>query len=86
MTAGHASRIHLDTMPATLRALYFPPTVKPERFKSGMPVKGRNEPSAIGGVAWVVHQLHHEMSYEQVTQKVWMNTVRLFGLHELTYK
>lgn len=79
MTSTHASKVHLDAMPADLRALYFPPAVKAERFTPGMPVKSRNEPNAIGGVAWIIHRLQ-ELPFEQITQRVWMNTVRLFSL------
>lgn len=66
-------------MPLDLRARYFPPALKPEKFKAGMPVKGRNEPSAIGGVAWTMHQLH-DVPFDQITQRVWQNTVELFEL------
>ncbi|OJT02743.1 hypothetical protein TRAPUB_6737 [Trametes pubescens] len=56
---------------------------KPESFVYGRPVKGRNEPGAIGGVAWVVHKLSEGASFEQVTEKAWKNTVEVFGLAEL---
>ncbi|THH02563.1 hypothetical protein EW026_g292 [Hermanssonia centrifuga] len=56
---------------------------KPETFVYGKPVKGRNEPTAIGGVAWVVHKLNEGVPYEKVTEKAWKNTVELFGLTEL---
>lgn len=82
MTSTHASKIHLDTLPPVLRALYFPPTTKPEQFVYGKPVKGRNEPTAVGGVAWVMHRLN-EVPFESVAEKVWKNTVELFGLEEL---
>lgn len=44
-------------------------------------VKGRNEPCAIGLVAWVVSKLHG-VSVEEVGEKAWGNTVGLFGLDE----
>ncbi|KAJ8468394.1 hypothetical protein ONZ51_g9672 [Trametes cubensis] len=66
-----------------LNALYFPPGTKPEAFVYGRPVKGRNEPTAIGGVAWVVHKLNDGVPFEKVTEKAWKNTVELFGLAEL---
>ncbi len=85
LTSTHASRAHLNTLPPDLHALYFPPATKPEAFVSGKPVKGRNEPSAVGGVAWVVHKLHDAdgASFAQFTEAVWRNTVELFALEEL---
>ncbi|KAK0233055.1 hypothetical protein IW262DRAFT_1444003 [Armillaria fumosa] len=82
MTSTHASKPYLDTLPASLRALYFPQTMRPEQFVYGRPVKGRNEPCAIGGVAWVIHKLNG-VPFEKVTEKAWKNTVELFGLEEL---
>lgn len=83
MTSTHASKRHLDTLPAALREVYFPSARKPESFVSGSPVKGRNEPSAIGGVAWVVKSLHEGATLEKVASQVWKNTVDVFSLHEL---
>jgi TatD DNase family protein len=83
MTASHASRVHLDKIPQSLRSLYFPPGTKPDSFIYGRPVKGRNEPSAIGGVAWVIHRLNEGISLERVTERVWTNTVEVFDLEEL---
>lgn len=83
MTSTQASRAHLASLPANLNALYFPPATKPESFSYGKAVKGRNEPTAIGGVAWVVHRLNEGVPFEKVTEKVWKNTVELFGLEEL---
>lgn len=50
---------------------------------AGRPVKGRNEPTAIGAVAWVMHRLNEDVPYEKVTEKAFKNTVELFQLHEL---
>lgn len=49
---------------------------------AGQAVKGRNEPCAIGGVAWVIHRLN-DVPFENVVEKAWKNTVTLFGLEEL---
>ena len=84
MTSTHASKQHLSSLPADLSALYFPPATKPESFVSGRPVKGRNEPSAIGGVAWTVSRLHPEATFEQVAEAAWKNTVEVFALKEFT--
>jgi TatD DNase family protein len=84
MTSTHASKRHIDTLPASLRSLYFPQSTKPDNFVHGKPVKGRNEPCAIGGVAWVIHQLNPGIPFEKITEKVWRNTVELFVLHELS--
>ncbi|KAK1234188.1 hypothetical protein PQX77_002614 [Marasmius sp. AFHP31] len=83
MTSTHASKAHIDKLPASLSSLYFPPSTKPERFEYGKLVKGRNEPCAIGGVAWVIHQLNGDVPFEKVTEKAWKNTVEVFGLEEL---
>lgn len=83
MTSTHASKAHLTSLPPALNALYFPPATKPESFVYGRPVKGRNEPGAIGGVAWVVYKLAEGASFEQVTEKAWKNTIEVFGLTEL---
>lgn len=83
MNASHASRAHLDSLPKSLRDLYFPPATKPESFVEGKPVKGRNEPSAIGGVAWVIHKLNDPIAFERITERAWKNTVEVLGLDEL---
>ena len=83
MTSTHASKTHLDTLPASLRSIYLPPATKPEAFEAGKPVKGRNEPTAVGAVAWVVHKLNDGVPFEKVTEKAFKNTVELFQLHEL---
>ena len=83
MTTTQASRVHINALPASLSTLYFPEAKKPEAFVHGKPVKGRNEPTAIGGVAWVIHRLHEGTSFEQITETAWKNTVDLFNLHEL---
>ncbi|GJJ09887.1 hypothetical protein Clacol_004111 [Clathrus columnatus] len=82
LTSTHASKAHLDSLPQPLNSLFFPSAKRPEQFILGQAVKGRNEPTAIGGVAWVVHQLHG-VPFKTVTEKVWKNTVELFGLKEL---
>jgi len=83
MTTSHASRVHLDSLPQSLRSLYFPPGTKPESFVYGRPVKSRNEPTAIGGVAWIIHSLHEGIPFERITERAWKNTVEVFGLEEL---
>ncbi|KAJ7492782.1 Mg-dependent DNase [Mycena latifolia] len=79
MTGGHASKQHLTSVPPSLRELYFPPSTKPESFTQGKAVKGRNEPCAIGGVAWVMHKLH-DIPLEKITEKAFKNTSELFSL------
>lgn len=83
MTGSHASKPHLDSLPQSLRSLYFPPATKSESFVYGQPVKGRNEPSAIGGVAWVIKQLHTDIPFERIAERAWKNTVEVFALDEL---
>lgn len=82
MTSTHASRKHIDNLPADLRELFLPPAVRVEAFVPGRPVKGRNEPSAIGAVAWVAHKVK-EVAFEDFVEQGWTNVVELFGLREL---
>ena len=74
----------MDSLPAHLRQLFFPPAKKAESFEPGKLVKGRNEPCAIGGVAWVMHRLRHEegVTFQDVIEHSWRNTVALFKLDE----
>ncbi|OJA16232.1 hypothetical protein AZE42_00056 [Rhizopogon vesiculosus] len=83
MTSTHASNALLGTLPASLKAKYFPPSTNSTAFVMGKPVKGRNEPSAIGGVAWVIHRLNEGVPFEKVAEKAYKNTVQLFRLVEL---
>ncbi|KAH6916887.1 hypothetical protein BKA70DRAFT_1138203 [Coprinopsis sp. MPI-PUGE-AT-0042] len=82
MAATHASKAHLDTLPQELREAFFPPSVKTERFAKGKAVKGRNEPSTTGGVAWIMHCITGT-PYSEVVRAAWENTISLFGLDEL---
>jgi TatD DNase family protein len=82
MTSTHASNKHISKMPVALSSVYFPVSTKPERFQMDKPVKGRNEPSAIGGVAWVVSRVK-DVEMAELVQSAWRNTVELFGLAEL---
>lgn len=64
----------------------------------GRPVKGRNEPSTIGGIAWVIYHLHQkaredastkgeqreEVPFWKIVHQAYMNTIKLFNLQELT--
>ena len=80
VTSGHASHKYLESIPSDLRNLYDPPSVRPEKFIYGKAIKGRNEPSTIGKVAWIVHCLHPEPSLQELTTRVWNNTIELFQL------
>ena len=82
MTSTHASRKHINSLPADLRELFLPQAVRAEAFVLGRPVKGRNEPSAVGGVAWVVHKVK-EVPFEEIVEQGWRNTIDVFGLREL---
>ncbi|KAF9269409.1 hypothetical protein L218DRAFT_1029692 [Marasmius fiardii PR-910] len=83
MTSTHASKPHLNCLPESLQPIYFPTSMKPERFTYGKPVKGRNEPCAIGGVAWTLHSLNPDVPFEELAEKAWKNTVEVFSLREL---
>lgn len=82
LTSTHASRKHLSSLPQYLSSLFSPPAKRPEQFLMGHPVKGRNEPSAIGNVAWVVHELYG-IPFEELVEQVWKNTVQLFDLQDV---
>jgi len=56
-------------------------SVKKERWVEGAMVKGRNEPCMIGRVAWAVARIKG-LSVEELTEQVWANTTRMFGLGE----
>ncbi|CCO28290.1 TatD DNase domain containing 1 [Rhizoctonia solani AG-1 IB] len=49
---------------------------------TGRAVKGRNEPCAVGGVAWVVASLKN-CELIDVSRAAWNNTVEMYDLHEL---
>lgn len=97
LTSTHASKPHLDELPPNYRSLFFPPATQPDRFVMGRPVKGRNEPTAIGGIAWVIYSLHQrargealekgqqkeDIPYWKIVQKAYRNTIELFKLPEL---
>lgn len=82
LTSTHASKQHLSSLPQSLSSLFSPPAKRPEQFLMGHPVKGRNEPSAIGNVAWVVHKLYG-IPFEEVVENAWKNTVQLFDLQNV---
>ncbi|KAH7106778.1 Mg-dependent DNase [Auriculariales sp. MPI-PUGE-AT-0066] len=82
-THTHASKQHIDTLPSQLREAFLPAGARgPERFEYGKPVKGRNEPMAIGAVAWVLSQIHGA-PFERVAERTFINTVEVFQLSEL---
>lgn len=84
MTSTHASKAHLDALPSNLKTAYVPENKQPEKYVEGKAVKGRNEPCTIGGVAWVVARVIPDASFEEASKAAWENTVRVFGLHELS--
>lgn len=55
--------------------------VKKEKWVEGKMVKGRNEPCMISRVAWAVAGIKG-VSVEELTERAWENTVRMFGLGE----
>jgi TatD DNase family protein len=56
-------------------------SVKKEKWVEGAMVKGRNEPCMMGSVGWAVAKIKG-VSLEELTNQVWENTVRMFGLGE----
>ncbi|RDW91579.1 hypothetical protein BP5796_02744 [Coleophoma crateriformis] len=56
-------------------------SVKKEKWVEGAMVKGRNEPCEIGKVAWAVAGMKG-ISVEELTERAWANTIKMFGLGE----
>ncbi|CEQ39126.1 SPOSA6832_00615, partial [Sporobolomyces salmonicolor] len=83
---SHASYAYLkaladDAEHAWLKALYLPAAVKKEKFVRGQAVRGRNEPSTTGQIAWIVAKLHG-VSLEEIAEVTRRNTLELFGIAE----
>ncbi|KAK6334284.1 hypothetical protein TWF730_003498 [Orbilia blumenaviensis] len=76
----HASAKYLKTMPEHL-ATGIPKDVKKEKWQSGLRVKGRNEPCAIAGVAWVIAQVKG-VEFEEVCERSWENSMTMFRFDE----
>lgn len=79
MTGAHASDAHLKSLTSPLKAAFFPPSSR--TFTEGKMIKGRNEPCAIGGVAWVIAKLKG-VPLEEVVEAAWKNTLEVFALTE----
>ena len=79
MNASHSSNTHIRSLPRELSDKYFPATSK--TYEEGKMVKGRNEPNAIGGVAWTVSRLK-KVPMDEVADWAWRNTVDVFGIEE----
>ncbi|KAI5290944.1 hypothetical protein KEM54_006922 [Ascosphaera aggregata] len=67
----------------TAEAPELPKAVKKERWAKGCMVKGRNEPCSIVLVAQVVAAVK-KIPVEEVCEAAWNNSIRMFGLGELT--
>lgn len=81
MRASHASAKYLveyDKSPGGTRWK----SVKKEKWVEGALIKGRNEPCTIGRVAVVVAGVKR-ISVQEVAEKAWSNSVRMFGLGEI---
>jgi len=90
----HASKPYLNDLPNNYRSIFFPSATQPERFDMGRPFKGRNEPSAIGGIAWVIYHLHQkarddasakdeqreEVPFWKIVHQAYMNTYEIVQL------
>jgi TatD DNase family protein len=80
MRASHASAEFLKGPEAKAIDEMFK-SVKKEKWVEGAMVKGRNEPCTIGKVAIAVAGIKG-ISVEELTEKAWENTTRMFGLGE----
>jgi TatD DNase family protein len=75
MRASHASAGYVDGWEGEGE------WVKKEKWAEGKMVKGRNEPCMIGRVAYAVAGIKG-VSVEELTERAWENTMRMFGLGE----
>ncbi|GAA5860533.1 hypothetical protein JCM1840_000289 [Sporobolomyces johnsonii] len=83
---SHASYQYLkelgdDDESGWLKELYMPGAVKKEKFVQGKAVRGRNEPSTTGQIAWIVAKLHG-VPLEEVADVTRRNTLELFRIGE----
>jgi TatD DNase family protein len=77
MRPSHASAKYLQDAPP------LPKSVKKERFAKGCMIKGRNEPCAIPRVAYAIANIKG-ITVEEVCEAAWENSVKMFGLGELS--
>ncbi|KAF7196323.1 Deoxyribonuclease Tat-D [Pseudocercospora fuligena] len=75
---SHAASVHLKDLPTEMQ---LPKAVKKEKWTKDTMVKGRNEPCAIGHVAWVVAKVKG-VPVEEVAEAAWNNSIRMFSLGE----
>lgn len=75
MRPSHASAAYLKDAPP------LPRSVKKEKWVQGAMIKGRNEPCAIGRVAWAIAGIKG-VDVSVVAEAAWSNSVRMFGLGE----
>jgi TatD DNase family protein len=82
--ASHKLLSPLVTLPKfeAYKAVFMPPSVKPEKYAAGKMVKGRNEPCTIGQVAWCISALKG-VPLAQVAKVAFDNTVELFALQDI---
>lgn len=79
---SHASSKYLDKLRRTLNGHVFPTlweSVKKEKWREGMLVKGRNESCRIAEVAVVVAAIKG-ISVEEVSKHAWDNSMKMFQL------
>ena len=76
ITASHASH---PLLPPADSPLMLAKSSRPEKWKTGMGVKGRMEPCEIGVIAHIVAGIRG-MEVEEVADAAWQNTMRLFYL------
>lgn len=79
MKRTHASAVHLETLPDSLKEIFLP--ISSKSFSDDKMLKGRNEPCTVGAVAWVIATLKG-ISIEDVMDAAWKNTSGVFGLDE----
>lgn len=79
---SHASSRFLESLKAhpSLAGVWLPPSVnKKEKWTEGKMVRGRQEPCAVGQVAWIVAELKG-VSVDQVARMTTENAQRVLGL------
>ncbi|KAK6908928.1 hypothetical protein I203_102934 [Kwoniella mangroviensis CBS 8507] len=79
ITSSHESHKYL---PHTDSGCFIERVNKPDKWKDGMGVKGRQEPADIVIIANIVSKIM-DIPLEQLSQQVWQNTIKLFYPSEL---
>ncbi|WVW86687.1 hypothetical protein I302_108741 [Kwoniella bestiolae CBS 10118] len=79
ITSSHESHQYLAPPNSSL---FIERVNKPDKFRVGAGVKGRQEPADIAIIAHVVSSIR-QIPFEELSEQVWQNTIKLFYPSEL---